>query len=83
MKFAITTTTPIVVSQGNGRGALLAGGIPGNRGGPGRPSSEVRARCRARSYDRIPVLESIADDPKVAPADRVRAIENAREVRLG
>lgn len=37
---------PALVPQPHG-GALLAGGLPGNRGGPGRPKEELRARMRA------------------------------------
>lgn len=67
----------------DGRGALLSGGLPGNPGGPGRPSSLVRARCRGSFYERIPVLEEIADDPGISPADRIRAIEVLARYGLG
>lgn len=40
-------------------GALRNGGT--NKGGPGRPASEIRERCRGSFYERIPILEEIAD----------------------
>lgn len=37
--------SPKLVPQPNGRGALLSGGLPGNKGG-GRPKDEFQARMR-------------------------------------
>jgi hypothetical protein len=42
-------------------GGLLRVGNPGNKGGTGRPPSEIRQRCRGSFYDRIRILEEIAD----------------------
>lgn len=53
-----------LIQQPHG-GALLPGGMPGNAGGAGRPPSEVRRACRESFFDRIPVLESIADGRSV------------------
>jgi hypothetical protein len=53
-------TSPPLRPQPHG-GALLAGGLPGNRGGPGAPPSVVRERARTAFHQRIPVLEQIAD----------------------
>lgn len=42
----------------------LRGGNPGNKGSGGaggRPPSEIRQRCRGSFYDRIRILEEIAD----------------------
>lgn len=42
-----TATRPALRTPKHGKGALLVGGIPGNRGGPGRPKDELRAQMRA------------------------------------
>ena len=55
-------------------GTLLAGGMPGNKGG-GRPPSAIRERCRGSFAERIPILEEIADDVDLRPQDRVKAID--------
>lgn len=66
--------TPVVTVPQEHGGALRVGN-PGNAGGPGRPPSAVRAAC-AESFDtRIPVLEQIADDPKVSKSDRLKAMD--------
>jgi hypothetical protein len=44
---------PRKIPQPNGKGALYAGGVPGNKGGTGRPSLLFKAWC-----------EAILDDPK-------------------
>lgn len=43
------------------RGGLLRVGNPGNKGGTGQPPSAIRQRCRGSFYDRIRILEDIAD----------------------
>jgi hypothetical protein len=60
-KTPTVTATPALVPQPGGRGALYQGGVPGNRGGVGRPPSAIRAHCRGSFSDRIAVLEAIAD----------------------
>jgi hypothetical protein len=55
------TAKPALVPQPNGRGAIYAGGVPGNVGGTGRPPSVIRERCRGSFDQRIPTLEQIAD----------------------
>lgn len=37
---------PALIPQANGRGALYAGGVKGNRGGPGATPSRIRAALR-------------------------------------
>src|SRR5687768_5504396 len=74
---------PNLIQRPDGRGALLSGGLVGNRGGLGRPSSEVRARCRGSFADRIHILESIADDVSIAPSDRIKALELLARYGLG
>ena len=54
---------------------VLNVGNPGNSGGSGRPPSAIRARCRGSFDARIPVAESIADDPNASASDRLRAID--------
>jgi len=54
-----------LVPQKHG-GALLKGGVPGHRGGTGRPPSEIRERLRGSLSDRVSVLEEIADRPREA-----------------
>lgn len=59
-KAAAKSAAPRKVPQPHG-GALLSGGMPGNRGGTGRPPSELRARLRGSFEDRIKTLEAFAD----------------------
>lgn len=42
-------------------GGTLQVGNPGNRGGPGTTTPQIRARCRGSFLQRIPILEQIAD----------------------
>jgi hypothetical protein len=52
---------PALIPQPNGKGALLAGGIPGNKGG-GRPKSEVRAAALEGADVAIPFLKSVVEE---------------------
>ena len=63
-----------LIQQPHG-GALLSGGVEGNRGGSGRPPSAVRLRCLAGFFERIGVAETIADDPAANPRDRLAALD--------
>lgn len=56
-------------------GALNSGGKPGNKGGPGRPPSALRAKLREAAWRRIDVLRQIADDPKATQNDRMKAVD--------
>lgn len=58
-KTAKKTAKPALVPQPNGRGALLAGGMPGNAGG-GRRASEVIAASREAYDAAIPYLTKTA-----------------------
>jgi hypothetical protein len=51
---------PALIPQSHG-GALYSGGVPGHRGGTGRPPSEIRRIAREAWADRIPFLTEIAD----------------------
>lgn len=59
-KTAGKTTAPSKRPQPHG-GALLTGGVPGNKGGTGRPPSELRAQLRGSFAERVKVLEQFAD----------------------
>ena len=52
---------PGMVIPTHGNGALLKGGLPGNRGGPGAVPSAIREYCRGSFAQRVPILEAIAD----------------------
>lgn len=54
---------------------VLNVGNPGNKGGPGRPKSEVVAACRQGFDERIPILTQIAEDPNASQSDRLKAID--------
>ena len=58
-------------------------GFGGNRGGPGRPPSEVRERMRGALADRVHIAEEIADNATLNPADRLRALEFLARYGLG
>lgn len=75
-------TGPKLVEQAHG-GAILQGGNPGNKGGPGRPPSALRERMRGSLEERLKVLEEIADDSDSRPADRIRAVEVLARYGLG
>jgi len=70
-----------LVRQEHG-GALLSGGVKGNRGGSGRPSkaireenAAVREKCRELFSERLEILESIADNTETKDPDRIKALE--------
>lgn len=71
-----------LVHLGRNRG-LLKIGNPGNRGGIGRPPALVRERLRGSFEQRVTILEEIADDPTVAPSDRIRAIDLMGKYGIG
>lgn len=74
--------TPALIPQPHG-GALLSGGVLGHRGGPGRPPSALREVMRLSLEERLPILEKLADDPTVAPRDRLKAIEILARYGIG
>lgn len=65
----------------HGKGMLRNGGT--NKGGPGRPPDEVRQACRRAFDERIPLLQSIADDTENDPMVRMKAIETLGKYGLG
>lgn len=59
-----TAKRPALIPQAHpdGRkGAIYAGGVPGNRGGYGRPPSQIRAMLRESYVQRIPRVAQMAD----------------------
>ena len=65
-------TTGELVAQKHG-GALRNGGT--NKGGPGRPPSKVRQRCRDSFEERLPFLEGVVDDDEERMSERLKAQE--------
>ena len=64
-------------------GALLPGGVPGNKGGPGRPSNELRGSLREILDVGLPHLKDFATGKKDAkPADQLKAIDIAARYGL-
>jgi len=49
----------------------------------GRPPSAVREAMRLAAAQRVSVPEAIADDSKVAPCDRIRAVDTPAKYGLG
>src|SRR2546427_8351809 len=78
----IPAELPALVPQAHG-GAVYSGGVPGHRGGSGRPPSALRERLRGSFEDRITVLEEIADDDEADPQDRIRAIDTLAKYGIG
>ena len=78
----IAAEIPALVPQGHG-GAVYSGGVPGHRGGPGRPSSALRERLRGSFEERVTVLEEIADDEAADPQDRIRAVDTLAKYGIG
>lgn len=58
---AVAQRPPLVAHPKANGGKLYQGGVPGNRGGIGRPPSQVRAMAREMFADRLPRLGQIAD----------------------
>ena len=63
-----------LIPQAHG-GALLPGGVPGPRGGTGRPRSKIRELSALEYERRIPLLGDIADDEAERASDRIRAVD--------
>ena len=61
---------PVLVPQKKS-GALLSGGVPGHKGGGGRPPSAIREHCRGSFAERVAILEMIADGEPLPMTKRV------------
>lgn len=53
------------------------------KGGPGRPPSEIRAAMREALGRRLHILGEIADDPKVTPTERMKALDLLGKYGMG
>lgn len=73
-KSAAKSAGVALVPQPHG-GALLPGGVPGNRGGTGRPQNELRAAMRASLEARLYIAEKILDDPNASNSDKLRVLD--------
>lgn len=71
------------VAQPHG-GALLTGGVPGNRGG-GRQPAILRELLRDATYERVDLLRQVADGKikEASVTDRLRAMEILAKYGLG
>jgi hypothetical protein len=54
-----------------------------NEESPGASPNVIRAACRARLYDGLETLSSIARDPEEKSADRIRALDALGRFGLG
>jgi len=63
-------------------GGALQVGNPGNKGGPGRPPSELRQILRMGFSDAIPELARIAKEG-ITERDRISAIDKLAKYGLG
>src|SRR2546423_1548009 len=63
-KLAKKLAKPEKIPQPNGKGALYAGGVPGHRGGGGRPPDEFKKLCQelASGEKTVESIRKILDD---------------------
>lgn len=83
---------PEKIPQKHG-GALLSGGKPGNKGGPGRPPSGLREACREIFEGSLENLKTIAQGTAKRPfmgdevpplfSEQIKAIDTAGKYGLG
>ncbi|HSI71708.1 MAG TPA: hypothetical protein VK934_00910 [Fimbriimonas sp.] len=70
--------------EGRNGGKLLTGGVPGHKGGGGRPSSELRARSRVAFALGLDFAERLlAGDVEGSTADKLRAMDITGKYGLG
>lgn len=74
--------SPGLVVQPHG-GAIHVGGVPGNRGGSGRPPSAIRKSALDSLDKRLAVAEQIADDEKAKGSDRIAALRLLASIGFG
>ena len=74
-------STVTLIPQPNGRGALLSGGMPGNRGGTGRPKNELRELLRDFAWEKLPGFRAQWD--ALTPDQQVRALDLALKYGVG
>ena len=73
---------PASVVQVHG-GALLSGGVPGNKGGSGRPRSEVRKAALEGAAVAVPRLQQIVARPDAKARDVIDASRVLLEYGVG
>lgn len=71
-----------MVPQPHG-GALLPGGRPGNKGGPGRTPSALRKMALKRGPKMLKVLEDIALSDESKDSDRATAAKEHLRIGMG
>jgi hypothetical protein len=76
-KTAKKTAKNSLIPQPNGKGALLPGGQPGNKGG-GRMKSEVRAAALEGADIAIPFLIKVVKDAKAGKGPRREGIASSK-----
>ena len=80
---ARTSAMPAKRVPTHGGGQIFSGGVRGNAGGTGAPSSALRARLRGSVEERVRILEEIADDHSALKTDRIRALDVLARYGLG
>ena len=77
-EISVNNSVPELLPVGRNGGSLLSGGMPGNAGGSGRPSSELRAMCADLGYSAIPKIrermDSVGSDA-LSVSDLLRAAD--------
>jgi len=73
---------PARIPQPHG-GALLPGGVPGNKGGTGRPRDKVRLAALKGAARAVPRLEDILTRPDARPSEVIGASRVLLEFGLG
>ena len=81
----VNTGAPIPQAHG---GAIHAPGNPGNKGGPGRPPSEIRLACREHGYRQIANLGKLVDklesgDIEMSVTEQTRLSEALNKYGVG
>lgn len=61
----------------------VSGGNPGNKGGTGRPPSEIRAAMRRSLDQRLVIAEQIADDTTADHGERLKALDFLAKYGMG
>jgi hypothetical protein len=72
-----------LVTPSHGRGKIYHGGVPGHRGGTGRPPSELRDQMRSILEGNLGIIEKILQDPEVKAGDKIRALEVLSRFGIG
>ena len=74
---------PALTPRPDGRGALLTGGVPGHRGGSGRPPSAVRQAALEGAAVAIPKLLAILESRRSRTPDVIAAADKLLKYGLG